>query len=90
MALRPPTSNCHPSGARRGACTKLRLGSPAAIAMTKNSFLGANGLLLDERQVSMLAHEGWTQRASAEGLEGTAAFREKRKPSWYQPPHPNV
>ena len=66
------------------------LGSPTGIAMTKSSFLGANNLLLDERQVSMLAHEGWTQRASAEGLEGTSAFREKRTPSWYKPAHPNV
>ena len=61
------------------------LGSPTAIATTKSSFLGANDLLLDERQVSMLAHEGWTQRASPEGREGTTAFREKRKPSWYTP-----
>jgi methylglutaconyl-CoA hydratase len=61
------------------------LGSPTAISMTKSSFLGANGLLLDERQIAMLAHEGWTQRYSAEGHEGTAAFREKRKPSWYLP-----
>jgi methylglutaconyl-CoA hydratase len=66
------------------------LGSPTAVAMTKSSFLGANNLLLDERQVAMLAHEGWTQRHSAEGHEGTTAFREKRKPSWYQPAHPNV
>jgi methylglutaconyl-CoA hydratase len=66
------------------------LGSPTAIAMTKSSFLGANNLLLDERQISMLAHEGWTQRHSSEGQEGTTAFREKRKPSWYQPSHPNV
>ncbi len=66
------------------------LGSPTAIAMTKSSFLGANDLLLSERQVSMLAHEGWTQRHSPEGREGTTAFREKRKPSWYRPPHPNV
>jgi len=61
------------------------LGGPAAIAMTKRSFLGANGLLLNERQVAMLAHEGWTQRHSAEGHEGTTAFREKRKPAWYRP-----
>lgn len=66
------------------------LGSPTAIAMTKSSFLGANNLLLDERKVSMLAHEGWTQRHSPEGHEGTTAFREKRKPSWYKPAHPNV
>jgi methylglutaconyl-CoA hydratase len=68
----------------------IQLGSPTAITMTKSSFLGANGLKLDERQVSMLAHEGWTQRASVEGLEGTTAFREKRHPSWYRPAHPNV
>jgi methylglutaconyl-CoA hydratase len=66
------------------------LGSPTAIAMTKRSFLGANSLLLDERQISMLAHEGWTQRQSPEGHEGTTAFREKRRPSWYRPAHPPV
>jgi methylglutaconyl-CoA hydratase len=65
-------------------------GSPTAIAMTKSSFLGANNLKLDDRQISMLAHEGWTQRHSPEGQEGTTAFREKRKPSWYKPDHPIV
>jgi methylglutaconyl-CoA hydratase len=59
------------------------LSGPEATAMTKHSFLGANDLLLDERQMTLLAHEGWTQRASAEGLEGTSAFREKRRPAWY-------
>ncbi len=58
--------------------------SPSAIAMTKDSFLAANGLKLDARQVAMLAHEGWTQRASAEGKEGLAAFRQKRAPAWYR------
>ena len=43
-------------------------------------FLGANGLKLSAREVSLLAHEGWMQRHSAEGHEGTTAFREKRKP----------
>jgi methylglutaconyl-CoA hydratase len=73
-----------------GVLDAILLGSPTAIAMTKSSFLGANNLKLDERQVAMLAHEGWTQRASPEGHEGTTAFREKRTPSWYRPPHPNV
>jgi methylglutaconyl-CoA hydratase len=73
-----------------GVLDAVFLGSPTAIAMTKRSFLGANGLLLNERQVSMLAHEGWTQRASPEGLEGTSAFRDKRTPAWYQPDHSNV
>jgi methylglutaconyl-CoA hydratase len=62
------------------------LSAPSAIAMTKRSFLGANGLLLDERAMTLLAHESWTQRASPEGHEGTTAFREKRRPSWYRPP----
>jgi methylglutaconyl-CoA hydratase len=73
-----------------GVLDAVFLGSPTAIATTKSSFLGANNLLLDERQIAMLAHEGWTQRASSEGIEGTTAFRQKRKPSWNDPGHPNV
>src|SRR6478672_7880747 len=64
----------------------ILLGAPGAIARTKLSVLGANGLLLGERDAELLAHEGWIQRQSAEGREGTAAFREKRKPSWYNAP----
>jgi len=60
----------------------ILLGGPAAQAMTKASLLGANGALIDARQMAMLAHEGWTQRATAEGREGIAAFREKRPPAW--------
>jgi methylglutaconyl-CoA hydratase len=67
-----------------GVVDAIFLSGPAAIAMTKRSFLGANGLLLDERQMTLLSHEGWMQRASAEGHEGTTAFREKRKPGWYK------
>ncbi len=58
------------------------LSAPSAIAMTKNSFLAANGLTLDPREMAMLAHESWMQRATADGREGLAAFREKRRPSW--------
>ena len=50
----------------------------------------ANNLLLDERQIAMLAHEGWTQRASSEGIEGTTAFRAEAQTAWYEPVHPNV
>ncbi|MCX7933531.1 MAG: enoyl-CoA hydratase-related protein [Rhodovarius sp.] len=57
--------------------------APGAVAVTKASFLGACGLTLDARQMALLAHESWMQRASAEGREGLAAFREKRKPAWY-------
>jgi methylglutaconyl-CoA hydratase len=67
-----------------GVLDAIMLSGPDAIAMTKRSFLGANGLLLDERQMTLLAHEGWTQRASAEGYEGTSAFQEKRHPAWYR------
>src|SRR3984885_11387222 len=67
-----------------GVLDAIFQGSPTAIAATKRSFLGANGMLLDERQMTLLAHEGWTQRASAEGHEGTSAFREKRPPAWYR------
>jgi methylglutaconyl-CoA hydratase len=63
----------------------ILLGAPGATARTKQSFLGANGLLLNAREVELLAHEGWMQRQSAEGREGTTAFREKRKPGWYKP-----
>jgi methylglutaconyl-CoA hydratase len=66
----------------------IMLSAPDAIARTKLSLLGANGLLLDEREAELLAHEGWMQRQSSEGQEGTAAFREKRRPSWYRPPLP--
>ncbi len=68
-----------------GVIDAIYLGGPTAIAMTKSSFLGANGLTLDERQISMLSHEGWTQRHSHEGHEGTSAFRDKRVPAWYKP-----
>ena len=63
----------------------LLLGAPGAISATKRSFLGANGLTLDARQMAMLAHESWMQRNSAEGTEGTAAFKARRKPAWYPP-----
>jgi methylglutaconyl-CoA hydratase len=63
----------------------IMLSAPGAIARTKLSMLGANGMLLDEREAELLAHEGWMQRQSPEGQEGTAAFREKRRPNWYRP-----
>ena len=65
----------------------ILLGAPGAIARTKLSFLGSNGWILDEREAELLAHEGWMQRQSAEGQEGTTAFREKRKPGWYKAPN---
>ncbi|MDB5373075.1 MAG: Methylglutaconyl-CoA hydratase [Belnapia sp.] len=58
------------------------LAAPGAVAATKDSMLGVNGMKLDARQMALLAHEGWVQRASAEGREGLAAFREKRLPDW--------
>ncbi|WP_424813891.1 enoyl-CoA hydratase-related protein [Roseococcus sp. YIM B11640] len=60
----------------------MLLSSPAAIAVTKTSLLESNGLVLSQHQMTQLANESWMARASAEGREGLAAFREKRKPSW--------
>jgi methylglutaconyl-CoA hydratase len=62
----------------------ILLGAPGAIARTKLSVLGSNNALLGEREAELLAHEGWMQRQSAEGREGTTAFREKRRPGWYR------
>jgi methylglutaconyl-CoA hydratase len=62
------------------------LSAPGAIAVTKASFLAANGLCLTTREMETLSHEGWMQRGGAEGHEGTAAFREKRAPAWYVTP----
>jgi methylglutaconyl-CoA hydratase len=56
--------------------------APGAVAVTKDSMLGVNGMKLDDRQMALLAHEGWMQRSSAEGREGLAAFRDKRSPEW--------
>ncbi|MCO6415560.1 enoyl-CoA hydratase-related protein [Siccirubricoccus sp. KC 17139] len=63
--------------------TAILLSAPGAVAATKTSMLGAAGLMLSEREMALLAHEGWVQRASAEGREGLAAFREKRRPAWF-------
>lgn len=57
--------------------------APGAITATKLSVLGSNNLLLSDRDMMLLAHEGWMQRQSKEGQEGTSAFREKRRPAWY-------
>lgn len=62
------------------------LSAPGAIAVAKASFLGANGLTLDEAQLTWLAEESWRQRSSPEGREGLAAFRERRRPGWYRAP----
>jgi methylglutaconyl-CoA hydratase len=78
-------SRCDGSEAHRDIGCNIPRGA-GAIAVTKRSFLGANGLLLNERQMSLLAHESWIQRQGPEGHEGTTAFREKRRPSWYRPP----
>ena len=59
------------------------LSGPTAMANTKDSFLSANGLKLDARQMAQLGHESASQRGSSEGREGLAAFREKRRPAWY-------
>jgi len=61
----------------------ILLSAPGAIAVTKRAILAANDLLLEERTMAELAEAGRRQRASPEGREGLAAFREKRRPGWY-------
>lgn len=61
---------------------EVMLAAPGAVAVAKDSLLGANGLKLDAREMAQLAQEGWMQRATAEAREGLAAFREKRRPRW--------
>lgn len=63
----------------------ILLCAPGAVALTKRSFLEANGLLIDASTRARLAEESFQQRASAEGREGLASFREKRRPAWYRP-----
>ncbi|TQF83115.1 hypothetical protein FK498_03475 [Elioraea sp. Yellowstone] len=58
------------------------MAAPGAVARAKASMLGATGWALDEATMSWLAHDSAMQRASAEGKEGLAAFREKRRPAW--------
>lgn len=58
------------------------MAAPGAVARSKASMLGATGWALDEATMSWLAHDSAMQRASAEGKEGLAAFREKRHPAW--------
>lgn len=58
------------------------LAAPGAVARSKASLLGATGWTLDAPTMSWLAHDSAMQRASAEGREGLAAFREKRRPAW--------
>lgn len=58
------------------------MAAPGAVARSKASMLGATGWMLDAGTMSWLAHDSAMQRASAEGREGLAAFREKRRPAW--------
>ncbi|WP_019014805.1 enoyl-CoA hydratase-related protein [Elioraea tepidiphila] len=58
------------------------MAAPGAVARSKASMLGATGWTLDAGTMSWLAHDSAMQRASAEGKEGLAAFREKRRPAW--------
>ena len=60
-------------------------GGPNAIATIKNAILADNGLKLSESQMKLMAFEHNRARGSAEAQEGTGAFRNKRRPNWYQP-----
>ena len=56
--------------------------APSAVAATKRSLLEANGLTLSESELRALAQDSWMQRASPEGREGLAAFRDRRPAIW--------
>jgi methylglutaconyl-CoA hydratase len=56
--------------------------APGAAMVTKHSLLRANAMLQDFNTAAELADESAQQRASSEGREGLAAFRERRRPSW--------
>ncbi|WP_439580395.1 enoyl-CoA hydratase-related protein [Elioraea sp.] len=58
------------------------MAAPGAVARSKASMLGATGWTLDAGTMSWLAYDSAMQRASDEGREGLAAFREKRRPIW--------
>ncbi len=62
----------------------IRRGAPGAVALTKRSFLAANGLTLDAGAIATLAREGAAQRETAEAREGTDAFRARRDPPWFR------
>jgi methylglutaconyl-CoA hydratase len=63
--------------------TEVLAAAPGATAVAKRSLLRANDLLQTESEANLLADESWQQRATAEGREGLAAFREKRPPAWF-------
>lgn len=62
----------------------ILMAAPGAVAATKISLLDANDLRIGAAMRARLAGESARQRASAEGREGLAAFREKRDPAWYR------
>ncbi len=65
------------------------LSAPGAIAADQGQLPGRQRpASWTQRRMALLAHESWMQRNAPEGHEGTAAFRDKRRPDWYVPAPP--
>ena len=66
----------------RAACNQVLKCAPQAIAVTKRLMLRAGGAEIASDLLDDAAASFATSVRGAEGREGTAAFVEKRKPSW--------
>ena len=66
-------------------CSALLAASPQALAAAKRLLADVAHRPLNEALLADTAARIAEARASAEGREGIAAFRAKRKPSWAQP-----
>jgi methylglutaconyl-CoA hydratase len=67
---------------------QLYLGGPGAIVAIKRLIPDIAGSDVDETVVEKTAQALADLRATPEGREGLAAFLEKRKPAWTEPPAP--
>lgn len=61
----------------------LLMNAPAVTTATKLRSLQVAGAFIDDGVFRDLVHEHAVARQGAEAAEGTASFREKRKPAWY-------
>jgi methylglutaconyl-CoA hydratase len=67
---------------------QLLLAGPGAQALSKDLVRAVAGQSISADLISDTASRIATARASTEGREGIAAFLEKRKPAWAEPPKP--
>jgi methylglutaconyl-CoA hydratase len=67
---------------------QLLLAGPNAQALSKDLIRAVAGKAITGDMISDTASRIATARASGEGKEGVAAFLDKRKPAWTDPPKP--